>query len=128
MSQCEDGKPANLQDEFAALLVKGRFDQPTAQLFRSLQRNNSDFDSQNLQNVRIAAELSSAGRFATQTSNFSRNSFRGSFNNYRGGYFGNQRGRGYYPQRDIFQNLRGASYPRFRPPFEPAGQKHIEEN
>jgi hypothetical protein len=29
-----------LQDEFAALLVKGRFDQITAQFFRSLQRNN----------------------------------------------------------------------------------------
>ena len=57
-----------LQDEFAALLVKGRFDQTTAQYFRSLQRNNSAFDSQSLQNVRITAELSSVSKPSTTAS------------------------------------------------------------
>ena len=33
-----------LQDEYAALLVKGRFDNTTSQLFRSLQKNTSGFD------------------------------------------------------------------------------------
>ena len=48
-----------LQDEYSALLVKGKFDDSTAQLFRSLQKGNSGFDQQSINNVRIAAELSS---------------------------------------------------------------------
>lgn len=48
-----------LQEEYAALLVKGRFDDSTAQLFKSLQKGNSGFDSRAINNVRIAAELSS---------------------------------------------------------------------
>ena len=48
-----------LQDEYAALLVKGKFDDSTAQFFRSLQKANSGFDSQSINNVRIAAELTS---------------------------------------------------------------------
>ena len=54
--------PANikyLQDEYASLLVKGKCDDSTAQLFRSLQKRNSGFDNQSINNVRIAAELSS---------------------------------------------------------------------
>jgi hypothetical protein len=51
-----------------ALLIKGRFDQTTAQYFRSLQRNNSAFDSQSLQNVRITAELSSVSKPNTTAS------------------------------------------------------------
>ena len=47
-----------LQDEYAALLVNGKFDKGTSQLFRSLQTHNSGFNSQQLQNVRVAAELS----------------------------------------------------------------------
>ena len=93
-----------LQDEYAALLVKGRFDNPTAQLFRSLQRHNSGFDSQNIQNVRVAAELASIGRSNNRNADtfYNRGGFRGSFSN---------RGRGY---RDM---LRGSSFPRNRNQF-----------
>ena len=73
ISQAQESEPLNiepvittleanleyLQDEFAALLVKGRFDGQTAQLFRSLQKGNSGFSSESLQNVKIAAELNS---------------------------------------------------------------------
>ena len=73
VSETDEGKPVDigqltivlvanikfLQDEFAALLVKGRFDNTTSQLFRSLQKNNSGFDEESLHNVRVAAELSS---------------------------------------------------------------------
>jgi len=48
-----------LQEEFAALLVKGRFDDNTAQLFKALQKGTSGFNDSCLQNVRVAAELSS---------------------------------------------------------------------
>lgn len=116
LSQCQEGEPADLgpvvvtltanlkflQDEYAALLVKGRFDNNTSQLFRSLQKHSSGFDSHCLQNVRVAAELSSISTRFQNTG-----SYRGGFN--RGGY----RGRG----RDIFHSLRGASYPRFRAPY-----------
>ena len=121
LSQCQEGQPVDLhpivitltanlkflQDEYAALLVKGRFDNSTSQLFRSLQRHNSGFDTQSLQNVRVAAELSS---ISTRYQN--PGSYRGGFN--RGGY----RGRG----RDIFHSLRGASYPRFRAPYHQGSQ------
>ena len=39
--------------------MKGKFDNPTLQLFRALQKNNSGFDNNSLRNVRIGAELSS---------------------------------------------------------------------
>ena len=70
----------HLQDEYAALLVKGKFDNNTAQLFRSLQKNNSGFTAENIHNVKIAAKLSS---FAQKPSHLqpSRN-----FGN-RGSYF-----------------------------------------
>ena len=48
-----------LQDEYSALLVKGKFDSNTANLFRALSRGNSGFTQRNLENVRVAAELSS---------------------------------------------------------------------
>lgn len=114
LSECEEGKPANLdpvvvslvanirylQDEFAALLVKGRFDNSTSQLFRALQRDNSGFDSQSLQNVRIAAELASIT--PRQTAPFNRG--RGFYNPSGRGFFRGRRG-----------GFRGGP-PRFPPP------------
>ena len=93
-----------LQDEYAALLVKGRFDNTTSQLFRSLQKNTSGFDEASLQNVRVAAELSSIA-------NRSQYDYKP-----RGGNRGNSRGRG-FGSRDIYNSLRGASYPKFNGPF-----------
>ena len=46
-----------LQEEYSAFLVKGRFDDSTAHLFRALQKDNSGFELGCIQNVRIAAEL-----------------------------------------------------------------------
>ena len=99
-----------LQDEYAALLVKGKFDQPTAQLLRSLQRNNSGFDNQSINNVRIAAELASIAQSSPQSHSRSQNYYscgRGGFNR---GYRGNYRGFGSFRgNRDIFHSLRGQS-------------------
>lgn len=106
-----------LQDEFAALLVKGRFDNNTSQLFRSLQKNNSGFDEQSLHNVRVAAELSSiANRFQPTSQN-------------RGGYRGGYRGRGRdRTNRDVFPSLRGSSFPRFKGPPTQHRDKDQEES
>lgn len=106
-----------LQDEFAALLVKGRFDNNTSQLFRSLQKNTSGFDEQSLQNVRVAAELSSiANRFQPPSQN-------------RGGYRGGYRGRGRdRTDRDVFQSLCGSSFPRFKGPPTQHRDKDQEES
>ena len=90
VSESDEGKPVDaaqlsivliaqlkyLQDEFAALLVKGKFDDKTSQLFRSLQKHNSGFDDASLQNVRVAAELSS---IATRFQNPSRPNYRSNF-------------------------------------------------
>ena len=90
-----------LQEEYAALLVKGKFDDSTAQLFRSLQRNNSGFDQECIQNVRIAAELSSIGNRFQQAPRRGSRPFRG-------------RGRSYYNRNtDIFNSFQG---PRSRTP------------
>ena len=87
-----------LQDEFAALLVKGRFDNNTSQLFCSLQKSNSGVDEHSLQNVRVAAELASiANRYPPRQN--------------RGEYRGRGRRRG---DRDMFQPFRGTGFPRYR--------------
>ena len=109
-----------LQDEYAALLVKGKFDDNTAQLFRSLQKSNSGFDSQSINNVRIAAELSSVSAKSNYRGN-SRQVYRGNSYNYNSQQYGNNRYSGNYNRYsgyqnrrdDLFQNLQG---PRFRNP------------
>lgn len=130
MSEADEGKEVDLgsllivlvanlkflQDEYAALLVKGRFDSNTSQLFRSLQKNNSGFDEHSLQNVRVAAELSS---IATR--------FQPTYNQ-RGGFRGGYRGRGRGGDRDIFHSLRGTSFPRFRGPPNQNREKDQEES
>ena len=56
-----------LKDEYAALLVNGKFDKKnTSQLFCALQTHNSGFYSECLQNVRVTAELSSISNRCTQ--------------------------------------------------------------
>ena len=93
------------------MLVKGKFDNNTAQLFRSLQKYNSGFTAESIQNVKIAAELSS---FAQKPSHHGRGSYfdtgsRGGY--YRGGYRAHGgyikcRGRGY----DNFNTFRGERF------------------
>ena len=79
-----------LQEEYAACLVKGRFDDNTAQLFKALQKGTSGFTDSCLQNVRVAAELSSiANRYPSNNTRY--NSFRGGYGRPR---FGSWRGRG----------------------------------
>lgn len=108
-----------LQDEYSALLVKGKFDDSTAQLFRSLQKGNSGFDTQSINNVRIAAELSSIAARNTQSQ---RGTFRSTYRSQANsspqysGYYNPKFGSGrYYRERreDLFHNLQG---PRFRTP------------
>ena len=104
-----------LQDEYAAaLLVKGKFDDSTAQFFRSLQKANSGFDSQSINNVRIAAELTSISARSTNYRGNYRQVYRGNQSNnfnrfgYNNRFYGNRDRRD-----DLFQNLQG---PRFRNP------------
>ena len=105
-----------LQDEYAALLVNGKFDKNTSQLFRALQTHNSGFNTECLQNVCVTAELSSTSNRFTQPPTQSRG---------RGG------GRGRDFNRDIFQQLRCP--PRFQkpwrnPPNQGAHSRDQEDN
>ena len=103
-----------LQDEYAALLVKGKFDDSTAQFFRSLQKANSGFDSQSINNVKIAAELTSILARSTNYRGNYRQVYRGNQSNnfnrfgYNNRFYGNRDTRD-----DLFQNLQGT---RFRNP------------
>ena len=83
---------------YSSPVFKGRFDNNSLQLFRSLQKSNSGFDEHSLQNVRIAAELSSiANRYPPRQNH--------------GEYKGRGHRRG---DRDMFQPFRGTDFPRFR--------------
>ncbi len=96
-----------LQDEFAALLVQGRFDNDTARLFKSLQKGTAGFDDLSLRNVRIAAELSSTrSRFPPERSGYRGSSYRGRGRFQRGGAFG---------RSDMFTHMTsGANFPNRR--------------
>lgn len=94
--------------------MKGKFDDSTAQLFRSLQKGNSGFDHRSINNVRLAAELSSIS--SRHTTRPIKPAYRGpstfvqpynsAYNRSSGEYFRERRD-------GLFQNLQGS---RFRNP------------
>ncbi len=108
-----------LQKEYGSLVVNSNFDEPTANIFRCLQGNASGFDQETLNNIRVAAELSSIRRFEAPPRGRGRGrSFSGhsSYGGARGNYYG--RGR-----RDFFDNLQGA---RFKTPGNRQSDAEIE--
>ena len=46
-----------LQDEYANLVVLGKYPKETAQMFRSLQQNTSGLNSEVLRNLKLAVEV-----------------------------------------------------------------------
>ena len=88
--ESDKGKPIGAAQLFIVLIAKlkylqeefeGRVDDKTSQLFRSLQKHNSGFEDARLQNVCVAAELSS---IANRFQNLSRPNYRSNYNNNRG--------------------------------------------
>ena len=53
------GQITFLRGEYAGLVVASSFDSETARIFRQFESNQASFDSRSLQNIRVAAELSS---------------------------------------------------------------------
>ena len=109
--------------EYQAVLVASQFDQDTAKVFRTLQKNSACFTSEGVNQLKVAAELA-----AIKGQNNSAQ--------YRGGqsqrphFYGNRgyrsRGRGfsnsYHRQRqfghgrpDVFHDLSGTGYPPYNP-------------
>ena len=89
-----------LQDEYSTLIVQGKFDNQTASIFKSLQRNTSGLSPQARDNLEVAATLSRnvyLHKEATQQQgNTSPSRGRGqSSYGYRNNYSYNQRGRGF---------------------------------
>jgi len=108
-----------LQKEYGSLVVNSNFDEPTANIFRCLQGNASGFDRETLNNIRVAAELSSIRRFdAPPRGRWRGRSFSGnpSYGSGRGNHYG--RGR-----RDVFDQLQGA---RFKTPGNRQSDVEIE--
>ena len=97
-----------LRGEYTNLVVQSTFDSDTAKYFKSFESNQTTFTPQSLQNVRVAAELSSIAN--------RRNSSRG-----RGGYFrgSTSRGRGssFHRQQpdDMFTPFVNRTIPSRRP-------------
>ena len=88
-----------LQGEYSSLVVRSTFDEETSRLFRAFQNNSQAFSERSLNNVRLAAELTSMSSRHSR-GNFSRSSYRGNSNR-RGFSFGNRGGgratRGFHP-------------------------------
>lgn len=102
-----------LQEEYSTLLVKGRFDDSTAQLFRALQKGNSGFDTKAINNVRIAAELTSIQPKAPfrQPSNFRPPGYTPRYSpRYNTGYSPRYQGSGRGYTSDVFSNVQGSRY------------------
>ncbi len=97
-----------LQSEYTSLLVKSKFDDNTASLFKCFEKNQSSFTDQSLQHLRCAAEISAASqRHAPR----GRGSDRGG---YRGGSFYRGRGQGFYRAPDRYQEFTGRDMPTRR--------------
>ena len=103
-----------LQSEYASLVVKNTFDDETSRLFKSFENHSSAFNSQSLNNLRIAADLAAASARDLAFRGSSRG--KGGFS--RGcGFLNSHRGsRGYNNNLD---NYGGAEFLRDRrPPYE----------
>jgi hypothetical protein len=74
-----------LQDELAALIVQGQFDQGTSKLFKSLQKNTSAFTPEALENLRSAAAIAATQAQVPRGRGGGRSRFRGRGGLYRGG-------------------------------------------
>ena len=107
-----------LQGEYSSLVVRSTFDDETSRVFRSLESNSTAFSERSLNNVRLAAELTSIRARATanrppnrpsQQSN-SRRNFQS------GGGFTTFRGRGGYH--------RGTPWPRIDFPSQRPDQPY----
>ena len=124
-----------LQDEYAALVVQGKFNPDTAQLFRAIQTNTSGLSTTALQDLKLASSLTAAntGNIASSTASTSSQSdfnwrrrgagFRSNFNapSSRGrGYYNNySSGRGYYNgsvSGDVYNRYASRSVPAQRSP------------
>ena len=82
-----------LQGEYSSLVVKSTFDDETSRVFRSLECNSTAFSERSLNNVRLAAELTSIRARATgiRPPHNNRRNFQSS-----SGSFASFRGRGHY--------------------------------
>jgi hypothetical protein len=97
----------HLQGEYAGLLVKSKFDDQTANLFKCLEKNQSAFTEQSLQNLRCAAEITAA---SSRNSASSRG--RGNPNYFNRGPRG--RGRGNSGFQDNYQQFTNRDFPSRR--------------
>jgi hypothetical protein len=77
------------QQEYQSLMVQGQFDDDTARVFRILQQNSNAFSKEAVDQLELAAKISTMNTSSQGNNN---NSSRGR-SNYRGGYRGGFRGR-----------------------------------
>ena len=110
-----------LQDEYASLVVQGKFSRPTSQMIRALQKNTSGLSDSALQNLKLAADISNHDTSVTpQAHQYSaaggfQSNYRGRGRGFQSNYRGRGRGsnfyrRGQYP-RDVFDNFASQQVP-----------------
>ena len=97
-----------MQEEYASLIVQGKFGTDCAGVYRALQRNSSAFPQEHLETLRAAVTLSGFSEPQRQDRNSTRGWSRG---NFRGGFRGGFRG----SNRGGFRNFGGnQSFPQAR--------------
>lgn len=96
-----------VQDEYAAILVNGQFDQSTSRIFRALQKNTSGLNADSLDTLRSAATLSAASRTTAPARGASTSSYESGRGGYRGGQRGGRRG-------DVFNSFASRQFPSSR--------------
>jgi hypothetical protein len=89
------------QTEYAALVVKGQFDQTTASLFKCLEKNTPALSGTSLDNLKTAAEIAAAASRSRPGGEQSYRQYQ-QRNSYNRGYNFNRRGR--------FNSYSGQSY------------------
>lgn len=113
-----------LQDEYANLVVHGKYPKETAQMFRSLQKNTSGLNTDALKNLKLAVEVTQQAQTHSgyNTGGSYRSSQRGRG---RGNYFGR---RGRTQSQDMFDQFapRFNRFPQSNPANSASNTSHDE--
>lgn len=110
-----------LQQEYTNLVVKSTFDDETARIFRQFENNSSTFSDSALQNIRVAAELSTLSIRPSPTQPRRGNPIHRGGRSTGRGFFRGYRGNGVNARSDFAGRTFNARPPIGRPDYDTQG-------